>query len=436
LSIYESVIEVLWQRPAIARNIARKTHAAQLAQQRAGGEGPSGRELPAIIRDVQKYLYSMNRKAECVERLLSSIHARRGIHHVVYRVESGEGEVLVDDARGFADAGGRKITSDTPFFIASIDKMMTASVIMQLVEERRIDLDEYIVRYLDDRHTTGLHVWRGEDVTSRITIRNLLSHTSGLAEWLEDRPSGGKSLVEEIIEHGDREVDFDASVERIRELKPHFAPASRSERPRRARYSDSNFMLLQLIIELVERRPIGEVFRGRIFEPLELQQTWMLGEEDSETRKSPAALWMGEDELNAPAFLKSIRSVYSTTEDLIAFYRALLAGRLHRSRETVQTMHSDWTRFGFAVDPAALRSPGWPIEYGLGVKRFQIPRFVPPFRRFPYVTGHSGSTGTWLFHCPDLDVFIAGGVSQVTAGAVPYRTLGAQLTCIRSMIGR
>jgi D-alanyl-D-alanine carboxypeptidase len=378
----------------------------------------------------------MMSKSDCPSRFVAGLLKKKSVHHVIFRVENQAGDVLIDLARGAADATGREVSTDTPFFIASIDKMMTATVIMQLVEEGKVDLDEYMVRYLEEEYRTGLHVWKGEDVTSRITIRNLLSHTSGLAEWLEDRPRGGRSLVEELTENGDREVDFAAAVDRVREMKPHFAPASRSERPPRARYSDSNFMLLQLIIELTTGRTVGDAFRERIFEPLGLKQTWVLGSDGGHDggHESPAALWVGARELDAPDFLKSIHSVYSTTEDLIAFYRALLDGKLHQRHETVEAMHSNWIRFGFDVDPASLRAPGWPIEYGLGVKRFQIPRFLTPFRTMPYVTGHTGSTGTWLFHCPELDVFIAGGVSQVTAGAVPYRTLGAQIHCVRQLV--
>jgi D-alanyl-D-alanine carboxypeptidase len=86
-------------------------------------------------------------------------------------------------------------------------------------------------------------------------------------------------------------------------------------------------------------------------------------------------------------------------------------------------MQSRWIRFGFPTDRAALRAPNWPIEYGLGIKRFRLPRVLTPFSPVPPVIGHTGSTGTWLFYCPDLEVFIAGAVNQVTAGPAPYRLL-------------
>lgn len=79
--------------------------------------------------------------------------------------------------------------------------------------------------------------------------------------------------------------------------------------------------------------------------------------------------------------------------------------------------------FGVPLDRAALRAPGWPIEYGLAIKRFRLPRVFNAFQRMPAVVGHTGSTRTWLFHCPERDLYLAGAVNEVTAGAVPYRVV-------------
>jgi hypothetical protein len=78
-----------------------------------------------------------------------------------------------------------------------------------------------------------------------------------------------------------------------------------------------------------------------------------------------------------------------------------------------------------------MRAPSWPIEYGLGIKRFRLPRWLSGPAPMPALFGHSGSTGTWLFHCPDLDLVLAGTISQVTAGAVPYRFLPRVLAELR-----
>jgi hypothetical protein len=84
-------------------------------------------------------------------------------------------------------------------------------------------------------------------------------------------------------------------------------------------------------------------------------------------------------------------------------------------------MQQRWNRFGLPFDRAALRSPGWPIEYGLGIMRFRLPWIFTPLHPMPAVVGHTGSTGCWLFYCPERDLFLAGSVDEVTAGALPYR---------------
>jgi D-alanyl-D-alanine carboxypeptidase len=86
-------------------------------------------------------------------------------------------------------------------------------------------------------------------------------------------------------------------------------------------------------------------------------------------------------------------------------------------------MTHPWRRFSHPMDRAAFRQPSWPIEYGLGVMRFQLPPLFTRLRRLPAVRGHTGSTGTWLFHAPELDLYLVGAVNQVEAGALPYRTV-------------
>jgi hypothetical protein len=55
--------------------------------------------------------------------------------------------------------------------------------------------------------------------------------------------------------------------------------------------------------------------------------------------------------------------------------------------------------------------------------RFPLPRIFTPLHPMPALVGHSGSTGTWLFYCPQFDLLLAGAVNEVTTGLVPYRFL-------------
>ena len=117
------------------------------------------------------------------------------------------------------------------------------------------------------------------------------------------------------------------------------------------------------------------------------------------------------------------RRPVSFHSDTILFLRALVRGEVFADPATLGLMTSRWIRFGFPRDMAALRGPGWPIRYGLGMMRFRfrVPRVRTPDGEVPELIGHSGSTGSWLFWCPQLDLFLSGTVDQATAGAVPFR---------------
>ena len=106
-------------------------------------------------------------------------------------------------------------------------------------------------------------------------------------------------------------------------------------------------------------------------------------------------------------------------------------------------MQSEWRRFGLPRDAAALRVPSWPIEYGLGVMRFhdplfklveRLPRLIRPIYPAPAVVGHSGSTGSWLFYCPELELLMSGTVDQAMAGRVPYRLVPRILKAVERLL--
>jgi D-alanyl-D-alanine carboxypeptidase len=93
----------------------------------------------------------------------------------IMAVESGDGSFRWSGARG-AD-----ITAESPFFIASIDKLYNAAIVMMLAEQGKLNLADPISAHLPADLTRGLHSLNGTDYSNKLTIRHLLSHTSGLA---------------------------------------------------------------------------------------------------------------------------------------------------------------------------------------------------------------------------------------------------------------
>lgn len=367
-----------------------------------------------------------------LQQLVDDLAAKRAHPHAVLEVTRGDGSFHFASAVGNADAHGRPMTTGTPWFIASIDKTMTATVVLQLHEEGVLHIDDKVVDHLPKDVVAGIHTLKGVDHVPTLTLRHLLGHGSGLADWLEDRPKGGKALVEEITATGDRALPLHEAMELVRRMKPHFAPGSMKEGGQRIRYCSTNYMLLNAIIEARTGQALHEVFRARLFEPLRMRLTWLAGwHEPLEAGPEPGMLWFGPGPLEIPQLIKSIHSIYSTGGDLIRFLHAVVTGSAFKDPATYALMSGTFNRFGLPTDMAALRNPSWPIEYALGIKRFQIPRWLPPFRHIPAVIGHTGSTGSWLFHCPELDLYIAGTVDQGTAGAVPYRLVPKVLEVMR-----
>lgn len=386
---------------------------APTAAPRTGGARPEGGAAEAAHR---------------LEAVVARLAAHRGVGHVAFAVRRGDGSFLWRGAAGVAGADGAPMTVGTPYFVASIDKLLIATAAFRLAEDGRLDLDARLVDVLDTARVARLHVRDGIDRTQRLTVRHLLTHTSGLADHLEDRPPGGRSLVDELLADGDRSWSDDEAIARVRErLRPHFPPQDLRDPRARARYSDTNYLLLGQVVAAAAGRPVEAALRALVLEPLGLHATFVTSAADPKPERTAgaAAPFAAGRPLALPRALAALRSVYATLDDQLALVRAFVDGRPFADPGTFARMAQGFRRFGPPRDAAALRQPSWPIEYAHGVMRFRTPAWLPPFRRRPTVLGHTGSTGSWAFHCPELDLDLVGSVDEVSAGPLPFRALAS-----------
>lgn len=374
-----------------------------------------------------------------LDALLDELIERREIHSAVLSVASGDGTFRWTGARGAIGPDGAPMTPTMPWFIASITKLFIAATVLRVVEERELTLEDRVVDRLPAAVTRHLHVLDGEDRTDRITVEHLLCHASGLADFIEDSPAARRgqgadrrSLVEILVEDGDTAWSLEDTARWVRErLRPHFPPKPLDADRVQIRYSDTNYQLLIGIIEACRGVPFPQALNELVLDPLGLTDTWLPGHSRGRGREADvAALYAGAEVIRLPRFLASISDMNSTCDDLIRFLMSLVGGHLYRDPGTWQRMQERWRRFPFPRDRAALRQPNWPIEYGLGIMRFRIPRVLTPFRPVPQVVGHTGSTGSWLFHAPEQDLYLAGTVNQMTAGAVPFRLVPRVLRAV------
>lgn len=366
-------------------------------------------------------------KIKLLDNLLHGITKGKGEKQAIIAVESYDKSFSWTGTAG-RTTSGEPVAGNTPYFIASIDKLYNAVITMMLIESGKLKIDDPICTYLPESITKGLHYHKGIDRTGEITIKHLLTHTSGLADWFEDYPRGCPSLAEELFKEGDRKLTIEDLASHVRDrLKPHFLPQDLAARHQKVRYSDTNFILIAEIIEAVTGLPLHEVHKKMLHEPLDLHQTFFAGRIKPSELTSPMILRANGEPLHIPLIIESIKGIYSTVSDMIKFMRCLMAGKLFSDQNTQVSMMTNWNRFGFPMDRASLRSPNWPIEYGTGLMRFRVPRVFTPLTSIPAVVGHTGSTGCWLFYCSELDLFTSGTFEDAAAGPLPFRLMPKML---------
>jgi CubicO group peptidase (beta-lactamase class C family) len=292
-----------------------------------------------------------------------------------------------------------------PFFLASATKLFVTTILLQLVEEGRLRLDDPISRHLSADLVRGLHVYRGKDWSNELTIGHLMAHTSGLPDYFQAKRDDGKSLMERLLGGEDVRWTFEEAILATKGLRPLFPPGARGK----AHYSDSNFQLLGKILENNLSQDLASAIGRRIAERLELADTYLYVD-PKDTRPAPLRFRAGF--LPIPEAMTSFGAdggAVSTARDTLTFLEAFFRGKLFDT--SVLESLQRWNRIFF------------PLESGVGLHRFRLPRVFTPFRRAPVFLGHSGLSGAFAFYCPEKDLFLAGTVNQVAYPSESFRLL-------------
>jgi D-alanyl-D-alanine carboxypeptidase len=334
-----------------------------------------------------------------LKRLLDSEIGRGHCHEAALCVMRG-------DAAWTAAAGskgGADISADTPFLIASTSKLFVTAMILQLADAGHLRLDDPVERFFPGE-LAGLHMWKGVDLTPQITLRHLLTHSSGLPDYFEDRRRDGTRMTDRLFAGQDAAFGLSDVLTWCREgLRAHFAPGH----GRRAHYSDTNFYLLTEVVTRVMGVTAQEALERQVTGPLGLTRTafYQPGMEVMPLRYGSQVLDLSQTLASMPGDGGAV----STARELAIFIRAFHEGRLF-DRAWIARL-ADWRRVFF------------PIQAGLGVLRFHQPVWLPPFQRDLDFIGHSGIIGAFAFTCPGRGLFLAGTVNQLKGRSRPYRLM-------------
>jgi D-alanyl-D-alanine carboxypeptidase len=264
-------------------------------------------------------------------------------------------------------------TPDDHFRIASMSKLWLAVAVMQLAEKDILTLDDPITK------------WLPNDLTSQIanadqsTIRQLLTMTSGIPEYLNDDfyAAVGKDATHKWTAKEALTYAYD--------LPASFAPGDGYE------YCNSNYVLMQLIVEAATQKPLYQVLREQIFTPLKLENTYVQIEEKG------APFVHGYEDFDGDGQVDDVTdyndgaglgdgALISTTADLTHFYQAVFAHHEILTESSVQQM----------IDAGHNKD-----EYGIGLEVTNGDHGLQ--------LGHTGAvlgfTGA-VYYLPDLDATV------------------------------
>ena len=256
---------------------------------------------------------------------------------------------------GLADVTeGREVTADTAFAIASLSKTFTSALILDLVEEGRIKLDTPVIDYLP-----------GLRIDKKVTVRQLLDHTSGLRDYFFH------PLIDRVL-LAQRDRRWTESESLKYAGRPYFKPG------RGWHYSNTNYLVLGMIAERVGRASLADQLRERFIDPLGLSGTFY---QPTETARGPVAHGYRFEtsakdakpiDLTADGPMVPFASVVTaagaagavaaTSSDVARWARALYGGGV-LEEATVQEMVDDITR-------TEKYRPS--VPYGLGVQLIDI----------------------------------------------------------------
>ncbi|PEI70260.1 serine hydrolase domain-containing protein [Bacillus toyonensis] len=303
--------------------------------------------------------------------------------------KTSEGGKTWGYAAGVADLSTKKpMKTDFRFRIASVTKTFTATIVLQLAGENRLNLDDSIEKWLP-----GVIQGNGYD-GNQITIRQILNHTSGIVEY-------ARSKEIDFFTNTKKSFTAEELVKIGLSMPPEFAPGKGWS------YSNTGYVLLGILIEKVTGNSYAEEIENRIIEPLELSNTFLPGNSSVIPGTKHARGYLqpdGASELKDvtyynPSIGSSAGDMISTADDLNKFFSSLLGGKLLKEQQLKQML---------TTVPTGIAETG---GYGLGIYETKLPNGVS-------IWGHSGGI-------PGFSTFAGGTLGGKHTLAVNLNNLKA-----------
>lgn len=286
--------------------------------------------LAVVTLFLQTAALAQKSKIALINDFVGAKHKYHNFNGSVLVAENGR--IVYRKSFGYADFKNKKpLSAESVFNLASISKQFTAAAVMLSVERGWLSLDDSLSKYFPEIPYQG------------ITIRQMLTHTSGLPEqnelmykyWDSERPVTNKDMVEYLIKY-----------------KPEVAFQPGED----FKYCNTNYSLLAMIVEKVSNQSFQDFVTKNIFEPLEMKQTRFLNPQagNYQTIPNQTENYIFDAEKNQflppqeiPQWKKAMPvlglvgagNIHSTANDLLKWQESLKTAKILK-RESIDRMES------------------------------------------------------------------------------------------------
>lgn len=337
----------------------------------------------------------MSNTVQKAEKIFDNITNSHLVHEAILFIQNTNGDFSYSKGYG-------KKELNSPLLMASITKLFTATCIFILREHGKISFDDKLTKYFTGSILKGLHIHKGVEYSSEVTIYDLIFQTSGLPDVYEETSN---NLRNRLINQ-DAYIGFEELIACSKELKTQFAPQIR----KKAHYADVNFDILGEIIEKITELPLEQVYKDFIFNPLGLSHTYLpISENDFVPN-----IYYKDKSIYRPKFIMCSRAsggCISTACELMLFLKAFFCGRLFEENVLSISIYRN------------MQMTMSPMRYGCGHMQIPLNGVATLFQGKGSLVGHSGSTGSFAFYYPMKDLFFVGDVNQMANPAIPVRFL-------------
>lgn len=284
---------------------------------------------------------------------------------------------------------------EKPFHSASVGKVMTATLIAQLVDERQINFDTPIGDLLPANDLFELPARPGVSVSRDVTVDHLLTHTSGLPDFLLPRRGyQTRCSMRGMVAYPDQMWTPTLLLDEVRRLPAVGKPGEKFL------YSDTAYVLLGRISEEATGERFADLLRSRIFHPSGMERS-STPYDYTEMPDDPgdidvAPFWIGSHELSSGRSMSldwAGGGVVAPAGDFVRFQRALHGGDLVSSKSLAYMLRS-----------RNRRRPG--LHYGAGAVTIHFEEFMPHLRGLPRPVGGVGATSTHMFYYPEQEAHV------------------------------